>query len=110
MDAVVTARVPVEVKEHGARVLRSIGATPTQLVNAAYSYVLETGALPCAHAHDEADPSGGRSVKTPTPAQRDALRVALDSMTCEVPESFWQGCSYKELLEEGRRADYEALA
>ena len=31
-------------------------------------------------------------------------------MTREVPESFWLDCSYKELLEEGRRADYEALA
>ncbi len=110
MDAVVTARVPVEVKEQGARVLRSIGATPTQLVNAAYSYVLETGTLPCAHAHGEARSVDGRSVKTPTPAQRDALQAALASMTREVPESFWLDCSYKELLEEGRRADYEALA
>ena len=72
MDAVVTARVPVEVKEQGARVLRSIGATPTQLVNAAYSYVLETGTLPCAHARGEARSVDGRSVKRPR--LRNAMR------------------------------------
>ena len=32
MDAIVTARVPAEVKEQGSAVLREIGATPTQLV------------------------------------------------------------------------------
>jgi antitoxin component of RelBE/YafQ-DinJ toxin-antitoxin module len=48
MDAIVAARVPVEIKERGTAVLASIGATPTQLINAAYLYVLETRRLPVA--------------------------------------------------------------
>ncbi|MEG0376062.1 MAG: type II toxin-antitoxin system RelB/DinJ family antitoxin, partial [Raoultibacter sp.] len=46
MDAIVTARVPVEIKEQANGVLKNIGATPTELVNAAYQYVLECEALP----------------------------------------------------------------
>ena len=40
MDAIVTARVPVAVKEQVGSILRDIGSTPSQLVNAAYEYVL----------------------------------------------------------------------
>ena len=39
-DAIVTARVPAEIKKQGNAVLREIGSTPTELVNAAYRYVL----------------------------------------------------------------------
>ncbi len=46
MDAVVTARVPVEIKEQGNALLKSIGSTPTQLVNAAYEFLLSEKELP----------------------------------------------------------------
>ena len=42
-DAIVTARVPAEIKKQGNAVLREIGSTPTELVNAAYRYVLKRG-------------------------------------------------------------------
>ena len=48
MDAIVTARVPVELKERGNSVLKQIGATPTQLVNAAYDFLLKEQRLPSA--------------------------------------------------------------
>ena len=46
MDAMVSARVPVEVKKQGDRKLKEIGSSATELVNAAYSYLIETGELP----------------------------------------------------------------
>ena len=46
MDAMVTARVPVEVKERVGSILREMGSSPTELVNAAYDYVLKYGKLP----------------------------------------------------------------
>lgn len=116
MDAVVTARVPVEVKNQTAQVLRAIGATHTQLINAAYAYVLETGSLPHAHANNVGDASDGSGAshvpitKSLSGEQRETLRAGLDAMTREVPESFWGGLAYKQIIEEGRRADYEALA
>lgn len=45
-DAIVTARVPAEIKKQGNAVLREIGSTPTELVNAAYRYVLKERELP----------------------------------------------------------------
>ncbi|MDO4443330.1 MAG: type II toxin-antitoxin system RelB/DinJ family antitoxin [Slackia sp.] len=112
MDAMVTARIPVEVKNQTAQVLRSIGATPTQLINAAYAYVLETGALPSVPTREEnvASASASPIVKSLSAEQRDALLADLEAMTCAVPESFWEDATYRQILEEGRRADYEALA
>ena len=46
MDAIVTARVPVAVKEQVGNLLREMGSTPSQLVNAAYEYVLAERELP----------------------------------------------------------------
>lgn len=46
MDAMVSARVPVEIKKQGDKKLREIGATTTELVNSAYVYLLDNGRLP----------------------------------------------------------------
>ena len=46
MHAMVTARVPLEIRDQVNAKLRSIGSSPTELVNAAYDYVLATGELP----------------------------------------------------------------
>ena len=52
MDAMVTARVPVEVKERVGSILRDMGSSPTELVNAAYDYVLKYGKLPDVERED----------------------------------------------------------
>ena len=49
MDSIVTARVPVEVKNQVSEVLESLGLNTTKLINAAFEYVLVTGKLPDAH-------------------------------------------------------------
>lgn len=46
MDAMVTARVPVEIKEQVTALLRENGSTPTELINSAYVYYLEHQKLP----------------------------------------------------------------
>lgn len=105
MDSIVTARVPSEIKEQGNDVLRAIGATPTQLVNAAYEYVLAYGKLPRMSAGDS-DPA----TRALSAEQKKLLRSFVAESTYAVPESYWGDKSYKDLIEEGRRLDYEALA
>ncbi len=41
MDSIVTARVPVEVKNQVSEVLESLGLNTTKLMNAAFEYVTQ---------------------------------------------------------------------
>ena len=66
MHAMVTARVPLEIRDQVNAKLRSIGSSPTELVNAAYDYVLATD------------------------AQANELRFRLRQATRPVPASFWE--------------------
>ncbi len=113
MNDMVTARVPSEIKRQGNNVLKQIGATATQLVNAAYEYVIAEGRLPSPRKATGADPSlDGTTLQTRTlpPSAVAELSASLATSTFEVPASFWDGRPYKDLIAEGRRADYEALA
>lgn len=103
VDSVVTARVPVEIKKQATEVLASIGATQTQLINAAYEYVLEYKALP--------EKSVMRTIQHKAlPLDRvQTLRAILDRTTFSVSEEYWQDKSYEDLIAEGKIADYEAL-
>ena len=105
MDAMVTARVPVEVKRQGDEVLRGMGASVTKLVNAAYRYVIETGRLP------EVEPSGAASAAEGLSSSQQAEILSFfERSSTPAPDAFWQGLtSYDDLLSEGRAADYEAL-
>ena len=77
MYAIVTARVPVEVKEQGNSILKSIGSSPTQLINAAYDYLLAERKLP----EPKADARVAKSIKrTLTPEQNERISSALSSM------------------------------
>lgn len=110
MDSVVTARVPVEIKNQGNAALRRIGATPTRLINAAYEYVLATGKLPEVAAAGQVDAQGdGVTVRKPTREQEQDLLNFMRETTMEAPEGFWDGLSLKEYLARERTADYEAL-
>lgn len=103
MDAIVTARVPCEIKEQGNEILKKIGATPTELINAAYRYVLDNERLP-----NEKHPTFAEGM----PLSEDDIsfmRLSIKASTLAVPESFWQDKTYRDILEKGKRADYEAL-
>ena len=84
MHAMVTARVPVEIRDQVNAQLRDIGSSPTELVNAAYDYVLKTGELPDVNRGD------APLRITLTDAQANELRFRLRHATCPVPDSFWE--------------------
>ncbi|MEC4175370.1 hypothetical protein VJ918_02000 [Adlercreutzia sp. R21] len=88
MDAIVSARVPVALKERGNGILRDIGCTPTQLINAAYQFVLSEHELP-----KPRDPLEGMkgTKRELTDQQREKIRRSLQAMYVGPPatdESF----------------------
>ena len=83
MDAMVTARVPVEVKERVSAKLREAGSSPTELVNAAFEYYLHCGELPQAYAE------AGPVCITLTPEQVEQLMWRARHATCKAPTEFW---------------------
>ena len=102
MDSIVTARVPSGIKEQGADVLKSIGHTPTELINAAYKYVIEKRELPTVNAEPLADPDIKRRL---TKKQASSIRKQIEATTFEIPDSFWMK-SDDELLTEALEGKY----
>ncbi len=93
MDPVVTARVPEAVRDRANEVLRSIGATPSQLINAAYEYVIREGRLPS-------------SAKAPEDEHRELtpdIAAEIDAFLgrTRLPDSLeWDGTAFKEMYDE----------
>lgn len=105
MDPVVTARVPAEIRDQGNAILRQLGATPTDLVNAAYEYLLlEKRLPPVAHGAEEL-PGGVRALSAEAAAE---VLENLNGMALEVPES-WQGASMDELREQASAPEWNFL-
>lgn len=104
MDSFVTARVPVELKTQVAERLAKIGATQSDLVNAAFAYVLDTGRMPAAKA------STRDKRRVITPELQRAIMRRMEDTSFQIPEEAWEGEAYKDALVEGRTADYEALS
>ena len=69
----VTARVPIEIKEQVNALLKENGSTPTELVNSAYEYYLEYQQLPKTNMLL----AGERRL---TPEQSEQVRDALAQM------------------------------
>jgi antitoxin component of RelBE/YafQ-DinJ toxin-antitoxin module len=85
-NVTVSARIPVEIHDQGNARLKRIGATPTQLINAAYSYVLKTGKLPELNASTGASTKASAAV--PNQAQIDRLRALVNNTTLNLPEEY----------------------
>ena len=105
MSKKISARVSDELYEQVDGVLAAKGSNVTQLVNAAYEYVLRTGELPDADGKREA----GRG-RAPSEQQLQTLRRRLEATTCPVSEEYFFGKSYDDILEEELRETYEALS
>lgn len=92
----VSARVTQAKKEATVRVLDSIGATVSDLINQAFDYVLREHRLPGEDA----------------PAKRDGGSFAsfVEDTTFEVPWPASADGDYKAMLREGKVHDYESLA
>lgn len=104
MDVIVTARVPIEIKEQGNEILKKMGATPTQLINAAYEYVLSRGELPLVQ------PDTTERKKKLSQDEQEQLAQSIQATSFAVPKDFWSDENYKDLIQRDRGADYEALA
>ncbi|WP_417143830.1 type II toxin-antitoxin system RelB/DinJ family antitoxin [Raoultibacter massiliensis] len=103
-DSIVTARVPVEIKRQGNAALKRIGSTPTELINAAYEYVLDHNELP---TDRRAVRPGRRELSSD---QKSKLMRRGKNMLVKPDGDVLDGCSLKEVLAEMRSADYEALS
>lgn len=104
MDAMVSARVPVEIRDQVNEALKKIGSTPTELINRTYKQFLQTGTLP---GDSPALKPGKRKLSREQKAQ---LRDYAKRTTLSIPESFFEGKSYKQILSERLKEEYEALA
>ena len=112
MDSIVTARVPVEVKNQVSDVLESLGSNTTQLINAAFEYVLMTGKLPDAHESASLESSAKGSSRQLSEKDKEELASLFGKISVPAPASFWNelgDSTYKEAISEWRSSDYEAL-
>lgn len=117
MDAIVTARVPVEVKEQANAILKELGSSPTKLINAAYDYLLATHKLPTPRVVIEYSSADGEpldeqqcTVLRLTEEQREqataaALATKLPNASTEQSQK-----SFEELLANARGERYASLA
>ncbi len=96
-STLVSARVPVAKKESGARILASIGATTSDLINNAFDYVLSRKELPLPVSQERRGPEDfARFVDEST------LSIAWNADLSEG--------DYKSMMRDRRLADYESLA
>lgn len=105
MDAMVSARVPVEIKKRGDSTLKAIGSSATELINAAYKYVIEHEELPTGVAQKRTDEP---RIKT---LSGDAAKRFADRWgKCAVLEAQeYDGSNFKELLNQAREERYARL-
>ena len=93
----VSARMSSAKKEAGAAILSSMGATASDLINAAYDYVLATKELPSAIGHERERRRGFESFVS-------ASTIAVDWRD-DAPDG-----DYKSLMRDRRAREYESLA
>ena len=112
MDSIVTARIPVEVKNQVSEVLESLGSNTTKLINAAFEYVLVTGKLPDAREESSLESSSKGVSRQLSEKDKEELASLFGKISVPVPASFWNDLgdsTYKEAISEWRSSDYEAL-
>ena len=106
MDAMVTARVPVEIKKQGDAKLKEIGSSVTELVNEAYRFVIEEGTLP---GRQQIRKSSSPIRKVLQGEEARKLRESQTSRrVLDLPE--YDGTNFKELLNEARDERYARFA
>ena len=112
MDSIVTARIPVEVKNQVSEVLESLGSNTTKLINADFEYVLVTGKLPDAREESSLESSSKGVSRQLSEKDKEELASLFGKISVPAPASFWNDLgdsTYKEAISEWRSSDYEAL-
>ena len=106
MDAMVSARVPVEIKKRGDNKLKELGATATELVNAAYRYVIDNGELPGAKPEQSA---GHPQTKTLSAEAAKAFEATWGARAVLEARDY-DGSNFKELLDAAREDRHARFA
>ena len=106
MNTMVAARIPVEVKNQGDSILKSLGSNPTDLINRAYAYVLEYHALP-GQIHEATDDNP--VVRQVLPTMLDSIRAAYEGMSLPL-EDAWGQKDYKEIRDDFEDDRYARFA
>lgn len=95
MDPVITARVPLGVRDRGLEVLREIGSTTSELVNTAFAYVIQERVLPkpttCFPVAPERRELDDR--------QRNELAAFMRDVRIATPRT-WESTPFEQLFDE----------
>lgn len=81
----VSARVPREIRDRGDAALKRIDSSVTDLVNAAFEYVIETGKLPSAQ---EGAASNKKRGSVFTQAQKESFKDFMRETSMEIAPEF----------------------
>ena len=104
MSKMVSARIPDALFAQGCAQLEELGASQTQLIRAAFDYLLKERALPSSSSREE-----GTTRRALSPEQRRSLERKLAS--CRLGVSIPSEVAYdKEMAHRGREAKYEAVS
>ena len=100
MSTMTTARIPDELYDQGIQRLESLGMGTTDLIRAAFKYLIATGNIP--------EPANAKAAHALNKQQKQefASKLAASRLTIALPENW----DYKEELAQGKWEDYEALA
>ena len=100
MSTMTTARIPDELYDQGMQRLESLGMGTTDLIRAAFKYLVTTGNIP--------EPASTNTTRAFDAQQKQELaaKLAASRLDIDLPAEW----DYKEELARGKREDYEALA
>ena len=106
MDAMVTARVPIEIKNQATKVFESLGITTSQAINDFFKHVAGSGRLPELRSEEQVIFEGRERVfdqQVLTPKMKEMLK-AMKAIQDRAPIDWGEDAnkSFKELLEEAR--------
>ena len=96
-STLVNARVPVAKREAAVAILNAQGITTTELINAAYDFLIE---------HEEL-PGAKQNKKQPSNSFLAFMNESTLDVNWSCQEEF---TDYKEFIRKGKQADYECLA
>lgn len=102
MSTMVTARIPDELYEQGKERLAALGATPSQLMRAAWDYVVQQGEIPTA----QKPVSNTRRVLTEEQRRDFGAKLRATRLPLSLPPDW----DYKSELSKMMAAEYEALS
>ena len=114
MSTMVSARVEDEIAAQANDILAQLGSSPTQLVNAAYKYVIEKRALPTAAKNNGSNRAAASNKRTLTKKQAAHLHAFFESAMMPegtLPEDALgsDGTEYDALIAAALREDYESI-